>query len=556
LKYSPIITSPMKLRRPIACGKYGIDQVAVLLHDEEGSILIFDLHGNCTTKSLVDMGVGAPSLIQSGPENGLLIVEKVTYSIYFINSKFSASYCLARLNDSVTAIYFEKRAGLLYCGYKFKGGGIDVYNISINSGSHNITFLRNIKTNHAGIEGLCVTSGGIIVYSSIENDSVNIIKEEVEKEVCSHGRGGRGKVRRPGCILELKDSLVVCDRNNYLLQFLNHDGTFSYEIGGKGGGLNNFDLAESATIVLDRLIVADMNNDRIISFSTEGGDPKVLATRKYIPGHLSRPTSIVFHDNKFLVCDRANGIIQIFDSAGTFVKVFPNISKVELVNPTSVGLGRTNESLKIYILERGSAHINPRIIRYDCDGQFELLSDLKLNDPQGMIITNEGNVVISDTLNRRAVMLTSDLKFLKDVDLALQSGIELFLCRVPSYAHGLIYFPDHQSGITLIFNNKLEYSHSIEFNLCKLCLSALRKIVAYKQNLILLGRGEFPVVETDILGNLVEPSAIQKMCQTVTMRNPADAIALTDDEIVFCDKENDRVIKYLSLSNSYQIIGA
>ena len=546
----------MKLRRPIACIRYGIDQVAVLLRDEEDSILIFDLHGNCTKKSLVNMGVGAPSLILSGPENGLLIVEKVSYCIYFINSKFSASYCLARLNNSVTAIYFEKRAGLLYCGYKFKGGGIDVYNISINSGSDNITFLRNIKTNHAGIEGLCVTSGGIIVYSSTENDSVNIIKEEVEKEVCSGGRGGRGKVRRPGCILDLKDSLVVCDRNNYLLQFLNHDGTFSYEIGGKGGGLNNFDLAESATIVLDRLIVADMNNDRIISFSTEGGDPKVLAKRKYIPGHLSRPTSIVFHDNKFLVCDRANSVIQIFDLAGAFVKVFPNISKVKLVNPTSVGLGRINESFKIYILERGSVHINPRIIRYDCDGQFEIASDLKLNDPQGMIITNEGNVIISDTLNRRAVILTSDLKFLKDVDLALQSGIELFLCRVPSYAHGLIYFPDHQSGITLIFNNKLEYSHSIKFNLCKLCLSVLRKIVAYKQNLILLGRGEFPVVETDILGNLVEPSAIQKMCQMVNMRNPADAIALTDDEIVFCDKENDRVIKYLTLSNSYQIIGA
>ena len=168
---------------------------------------------------------------------------------------------------------------------------------------------------------ITVNSKGLIAVSDRERHYILIFdkKGKFVRKLGCHGENP-GQLNSPAGVTYLNDDeILVADKRNHRIQQFNvQTGNFVKSFGNEGTGVGEFQNPEG--ICMDgegHVVVADYSNDRI-QVLTKDGKP-VLKFGNSGPGKLYRPTGCIYHKNMFIVSDRLNNCLKVFDSSGKFL---------------------------------------------------------------------------------------------------------------------------------------------------------------------------------------------------------------------------------------------
>ena len=220
------------------------------------------------------------------------------------------------------------------------------------------TSSRNIKFSNP--RGVAITPDNFILVT----DKHKIQKLTMDgKLIASVGQQGSKPLEfnypRGITISPTTGHIYVADSNNYHIQVLNPDLTFSYSFGSKGSDEGHFSYPQFIAVDNQGLVyVSDRNNHRIQVFTSEGKYIFQFGTCGSGPGQLQYPTGLVINNDLLYVVEWGNHRVSIFTTDGQFVSSFG---------------------------ERGNKK-----------DQF--------NGPCGITLDNEGYLYICDYLNNRLVM--------------------------------------------------------------------------------------------------------------------------------------------------------
>ena len=116
------------------------------------------------------------------------------------------------------------------------------------------------------------------------------------------------------------DEILVTDELNHRIQRFNvHTGNVVKTFGKLGTGEGEFQPPLSVCMDGEgRVVVADCINNRIQVF-TKDGEP-VFRFGDSGPEKLYSPYGCIFHQNKFIVSDRGNHCLKMFDCSGKFLR--------------------------------------------------------------------------------------------------------------------------------------------------------------------------------------------------------------------------------------------
>lgn len=368
------------------------------------------------------------------------------------------------------------------------------------------------------------------------------------RTVASMGRGGRGRVREPGPVVPFRDGFVVNDRRNYLIQQFSPKGDFVQQYGGKGATDGALDLVHHVSESAGQLVVSDTNNDRILLLAVFSAPAETLIERSYCPTRLSRPTSVArVPDVGLVVVDRGNSRVVAVDDETLTPR--PDLLELSLKGqvPTAVAVLPVSGTMMLAVLTRAGRRSRPSLGLYSFRA-LELVAalDEDLQDPQGMAVV-EDHLIVVDGASRRAFRITPSLNVQSIIELGALSGIRDFLCRYPSLIGDEVYFFHTLSGDALVTGPDLTPRRVEHFELGKLGVSSVRRVVAWDDDTILvLGTGSpgAAVLRSDFSPHAVAwPPEI--LSAIAALRSPSDAINSPDGSLVLVEKESDRLVRIM-----------
>ena len=376
--------------------------------------------------------------------------------------------------------------------------------------------------------GISRLTGGLVEIQQISGEV---------REVLPFGRPEEGGVRNlVSLVSDGYGNWAVIDRDNYRVVHQLTDGAIGF-YGSKGSGAGELDWSGAAAMLDSAtVLVADTNNDRLIRVNLANQSATVIAIREECPDRLSRPVSISRGAEVISICERGNGRITTVLRGGKiqYGQVFLNhgeqLSSFILSSSGNGGMGMLLGRARGYgFLRQINLHSGATIRSFEGP----------LADPQGMVLCPNSEVVVADTLNRRALLVNNRLELVHEWDLASISGNPRFLCRVPSVVRGIVYCPDYETGVTICINPRTKEANLIEIKLSTIGLTALRKLVEWGSNTVLMGRGETPIV---VLSSGSRPMQSQKLKSTLDCASvPVDGLDIGRDLFLFLDKEKDRM---------------
>ena len=374
--------------------------------------------------------------------------------------------------------------------------------------------------------GISLSTGGLVEIEQISGKS---------REVMPFGRAEEGGVRNlVSMVSDGYGNWAVLDRDNYRVVHKVGGGKLGF-FGCKGSGARQLDWA-GAAVMLDSqtLLIADTNNDRLVRADLVTQSTSVVAIRERCPDRLSRPVSIALGPRGISICERGNHrvttVLEGRAVAQMDIQVRPGEQLSSFIpnrtDRSSFGLvlGRSQNA---GFLRRISAHKERKATDYAGP----------LFDPQGMVACSGSRVLVSDTRNRKALLIDDGLDLVNEWDLASLSGNPRFLCRVPSHVRGMIYLPDYESGLTVCLDSDSWTVSLVQFRLDLMGLSAIRKLVAWGDRIVVLGRGKKPIVVLDSLFRDINTEIVGPLSRETSV--PVDALDLGDGRLLVVDKEAD-----------------
>lgn len=178
--------------------------------------------------------------------------------------------------------------------------------------------------------------------------------------------------------------------------------------GDKAGQLNS---PRGVAVSGDNIIyVADLNNSRIVKYSTDGKYLGSFGKKGEKVGEFKEPSGVaVDSENSVYIADAWNGRIQKFDSKGKF-KLQIGGSKAGFYSPRNCNVNRYGI---LYVADTGTS----RVHRFDTEGNRlgnpaggQGKAPDKFNEVFSIAFDSQNRVYVSDAGNKRVVILTSDLK--------------------------------------------------------------------------------------------------------------------------------------------------
>ena len=227
-----------------------------------------------------------------------------------------------------------------------------------------------------------------------------------------------------------------------------------------------------------RIYVADTGNNRVVVFDRNarylfqfGGlgvaKPASGGKRSWKPGRFNYPTDVTTdEDGNVYVADFRNDQIQMFDADGRFVRVFPDRDKpVGKGSSGAGGNGIAVTSLSAYE-SRVYATDTYQVLVFTPRGK--LLSQFgmpgsgpgQLDHPNGIAVTPQSAMVVSDSNNARVVAMTPAGKRLWSVGKA--AGVE------PTRTGGVFELP---RGLTYSDDGSIIVSDSLASHLVQLSVT-------------------------------------------------------------------------------------
>ena len=253
--------------------------------------------------------------------------------------------------------------------------------------------------------GIAVNSKGLIAVSDRERHCVLIFDKE-GKYLRKFGCLGKnsGQFNRPAGVTYLNDDhILVADFENHRIQQFNvHTGNFVKAFGKRGSGEG--ELFNPVGVCMDgegRVAVSD-NYNRIQVF-TENGE-LVLTFQRSGSGHLNWPAGCIFHQSMFIVPDRGNNCLKIFDRSGKFLRKIGEKGKGDgqLKTPWGLCIEKCGDHHNILVCDRS----NKRIVQFSVEGSFsgKTVTELQLS-PLGIATRSDGRILVTDYNARKVYFL-------------------------------------------------------------------------------------------------------------------------------------------------------
>ena len=244
--------------------------------------------------------------------------------------------------------------------------------------------------------GIAVNSKGLIAVTDRDGHCILTFDKEGKylRKFGSKG-GNAGQLNHPnGVTYLIDDHILVADQFNHRIQQFNvHTGNFVKAFGKKG--TREGELRNPRGVCMDdegRVAVADYSNNRIQVF-TKDGEP-VFTFGDSGSEKLSCPTGCIFHQNIFIVCDKENNCLKIFDRSGKFLRKIGEQGKGDgqLNRPWGLCVEKCGDHHNILVCDSN----NNRIVQFPVEGSFSGKSVSRLLDPTGTATTPDGRILVTD----------------------------------------------------------------------------------------------------------------------------------------------------------------
>ncbi len=133
----------------------------------------------------------------------------------------------------------------------------------------------------------------------------------------------------PVDVIDMDDNMVVTDRRNHAITVLDQNYKEKYYWGKRGDKVGEFiNPGFLASGPENRIIIGDILNRRVVSFSPSGRYPQIIAKPGVEKGQIFRPKGLALDSkNRVWVADGYTGAIQAFSISGKFLGIASNEGK-------------------------------------------------------------------------------------------------------------------------------------------------------------------------------------------------------------------------------------
>ena len=225
-----------------------------------------------------------------------------------------------------------------------------------------------------------------------------------------------GQLAHPGDVaVDNQGSLWIADMNNNRIQKFNSNGEFLMQFGSYGTA--NGQLKRPAGVAIDpkgNVWVADANNNRIQKFTASGEYLAKIGGWGAGNGQFKGPEGIdVDSEGNVWVADTANGRVQVLDENAGFVKTISSQGSEpgQLGEPSRIDIGPGG---KVWVTDWQ----NSRVVAFSQAGQFLMQfgsygsADGEFKHADGLAVDGQGNVWVSDEYNHRVQRFNEDGEYL------------------------------------------------------------------------------------------------------------------------------------------------
>lgn len=349
------------------------------------------------------------------------------------------------------------------------------------------------------------------------------------------GREGKYNFRNISFLISTNNLLYINDRDNYKIKVFDKNYKFKEEFGSKGIDNNNFDFIDSFFIYKNNIIIADTNNDRILKLNKNKKSNTLIAP-KFNKGVFRRPIKTISHDNKFVILDRDNRVLQIFSKDFNYKKHI-DISDNNNSKPNSITKIKLDNKIFFLILFRQSNFKN-YIKIYDNDFNYISKKLIASKDAQDLT-SNEKYIFILDTLGRKILIFNKKISLYKKIDLVKVTGNKKILSKSISIYNNLFLIPDFEKCKLYFLEINGKINKIIDLSKFKKDLGAIRFALRDKNKIFILSRNSKPIWTYNIKNKKIY-KYFKRGVGNSMFYNPTHLL-LYLNYIIITDKENDQI---------------
>ena len=230
----------------------------------------------------------------------------------------------------------------------------------------------------------------------------------------SHTIGGAGSGNGKfqwisGIAVDKKGYLYVADRSLNCIQKFKLNGEFISQFGSQGTADSQFQSPEGLVLSQSELLfVCDSENSRVQVFQGEQFS-YCFGQHGKQPGSFNHPTDLTLNssEDQVIIADCFNHRIQVFMSKGQFLKVLPHYQTSPHFNVQYVfGIHCTPDGHLLI-----SYHASQCVLvfeelgtKYTSTIEGTIQEKKRFNVPCGVVMMNNGDIVIADNGNNRVVV--------------------------------------------------------------------------------------------------------------------------------------------------------
>ena len=252
---------------------------------------------------------------------------------------------------------------------------------------------------------IAVNSKGAIAISDRKKHCILMFDKDgnfVRKFGCC-GKGPGQLANPDGMTFLNDDELLVIDALNGRIQQFNVQTRNFVKSFGKGGTGDGEFTAPQGIFINDEghVIVADCLNNRIQVLDKDGKFISKFGDTG--PGELNEPSGCIYHKNKFIVSDSKNHCLKVFDKSGKFLYKIGEKGEADGQFLYTWGLCVEKYGNHQNLLVCDSS--NGRIQQFTMEGRFIGKTILKLGDPNAIVKTPDGRILVCDCEDNKIYVL-------------------------------------------------------------------------------------------------------------------------------------------------------
>ena len=245
--------------------------------------------------------------------------------------------------------------------------------------------------------GIAVNRRGMIAVADSEGHSILIFDKEgtfVRKLVC---RENSSEQITPVYVSYLNDDeILVADQSNHRIkQFNVQTGNFVKSFGKRGKAEGEF--GSPACVFMDskeRVVVTEFHHGRI-QVLTKDLKPLFIFGDSG-PEKLGHPVGCVYYRNMFIVCDKINLCLKVFDSTGKFLY---KIADPPFTKPWGLCVDQYGNLLVC------DNYVGGQIKQFTVGGSFTGKTVTKNLKPCGIATTPDGRILMTDTNTKKIYII-------------------------------------------------------------------------------------------------------------------------------------------------------